>query len=346
MEKDRKKNENMANEIKKHEDNLRFLISLDKDLDKDILELEAIAGDKDSEEETIQQIMKQEGTTTSLFYKLKTSHPHNFPMHSVAKDVLGAVATLAGSDNDNLNRLLSEYLGVEKMLGIVCRTYEGVKALETYERGGNINNKAGIHALGAWTQMKISGRFLVICIEDMRPYTGGFINGDRQKKLALPKPKLPNGSSPTGFLDFAVNMINIDTRNLACVTGNGYGLRETLFYELFSHLQVYKTRTDMLHALPCITEGALSLDGGIIKKNGVFDLGDRKDVEVKFPVVSNKCSTTEIRLKENIRKLKWEKITIAEDMQREQSLLDKVRAVNNANFWKRVQSLEYKNYFV
>ena len=70
-------------------------------------------------------------------------------------------------------------------------------------------------------------------------------------------------------------MINIDTDNLYCVTSNGHGLRETLFYGLFSQLQVYKTRADMMQALPFIAGGAISLDGGIIKSAGIFSLGKR-----------------------------------------------------------------------
>lgn len=70
-------------------------------------------------------------------------------------------------------------------------------------------------------------------------------------------------------------MVNLDDRNLFCVTAGGHGLRETLFYNLFSYLQAYKTRADMLSALPCITHGAVSLDGGMITKNGLFLLGSR-----------------------------------------------------------------------
>lgn len=88
------------------------------------------------------------------------------------------------------------------------------------------------------------------------------------------KPRLPDGQSPHGFLGFAVNMINIDSSNLSWVTSDGHGLRETLFYNLFARLQVYKTREDMMHALPCISDGALSLDGGIIRSTGVFALGN------------------------------------------------------------------------
>ena len=70
-------------------------------------------------------------------------------------------------------------------------------------------------------------------------------------------------------------MINVDSENLLYLTSTGCGLRETLFYNLFSRLQVYGTRAEMLGALPCITDGALSLDGGMIKTAGVFSLGNR-----------------------------------------------------------------------
>lgn len=110
---------------------------------------------------------------------------------------------------------------------------------------------------------------------NFRHYVGGLIADDPQKKLALPKPRLPNGECPDGFVDYAVNIISLESRNLTCLTGTGHGLRETLFYNLFSRLQIYKTRTEMLVALPCIHDGALSLDGGMIKKSGIFALGSR-----------------------------------------------------------------------
>lgn len=88
-------------------------------------------------------------------------------------------------------------------------------------------------------------------------------------------PRFANGEIPTGFIGYAVNLIDIDIKNLYHVTEKGHGLRETLFYNLISRLQVYRTRTEMLHALALITDGAVSLDGGIINKAGVFTLGSR-----------------------------------------------------------------------
>jgi len=65
-------------------------------------------------------------------------------------------------------RLLSEYLGVETMLAIVCKTYEGVKALEMYDKEGCINKSYGLHGLGASIGRALDGRFLVICLEYLR----------------------------------------------------------------------------------------------------------------------------------------------------------------------------------
>ena len=107
-----------------------------------------------------------------------------------------------------------------------------------------------------------------------RPYVGKFIANDPQRRLDLPKPKFPGGEIPSGFLGYAVNMIHIDKANFY-VTTSGYGLRETLFYHLFSHLQVYRTRKDMLKARPLISDGALSLDGGIMRSRGDYYLGNR-----------------------------------------------------------------------
>lgn len=126
-------------------------------------------------------------------------------------------------------------------------------------------------------------------------------------------------------------MVNLDDRNLFCVTAGGHGLRETLFYNLFSYLQVYKTRADMLSALPCITHGALSLDGGMITKNGLFLLGSRENFEVKFPLITGRSglSLNYSQIETRIRKLRWEQHNIEQDMLREQQLLDKARAASS-----------------
>lgn len=110
----------------------------------------------------------------------------------------------------------------------------------------------------------------------VRPYAGELIADDPQRRLNLVKPRLINGETPPGFLGFAVNMVKIDKDNLHCISKYGYTLRETLFYNLFLSLQVYKSREEMLNARSCITTGAISLDGGLIKSPGIFTLGHQR----------------------------------------------------------------------
>ena len=57
---------------------------------------------------------------------------------------------------------------METMLAIVCKTYEGVKALETYDKDGQINKGSGFHALGDSIGKELDGRYLVICLENLR----------------------------------------------------------------------------------------------------------------------------------------------------------------------------------
>lgn len=54
------------------------------------------------------------------------------------------------------------------MLAIVCNTYEGVKALEAYDREGLINKSCGLHAVGASIGRPLDDPFLVICLEHLR----------------------------------------------------------------------------------------------------------------------------------------------------------------------------------
>lgn len=54
------------------------------------------------------------------------------------------------------------------MLAIVCKTYDGIKALETYNKEGYINKTSGFHGLGSSIGRSLDGRFLVICVENLR----------------------------------------------------------------------------------------------------------------------------------------------------------------------------------
>jgi hypothetical protein len=54
------------------------------------------------------------------------------------------------------------------MLGIVCKTFDGIKALEKYDGDGRIKDIAGLHGLGSSIGRKIDGRFTAFCLEDLR----------------------------------------------------------------------------------------------------------------------------------------------------------------------------------
>ncbi|XP_042487850.1 protein DEFECTIVE IN MERISTEM SILENCING 3-like isoform X2 [Macadamia integrifolia] len=334
--------QNLGLRIKHHEENLKFLKNCKNRLEESIFDIQVTRGKYHSsevknenennnhfqtEEDTVEQILRHEKSAAAILYQLKTRHGTQAPNLALTKDVLGIVATLGKVDNDNLSRILSEYLGLETMLAIVCKTYEGVKALELYDREGRINNCTGLHGLGSTIGRPVDGRFLVICLENLRPYAGEFVADDPQRKISLLKPRLPNGDCPAGFVGFAVNMIILDSANLFFLTGSGHGLRETLFYSLFSRLQVYRTRAEMLLAVPCINDGAVSLDGGIIRSNGIFYLGSRKDTEVRFPIDSGTTNLPPdyIQAEENMKKMNWEKERLLEDMQREQALMNHVK---------------------
>ncbi|CAK9151608.1 unnamed protein product [Ilex paraguariensis] len=329
--------------VKQHEDNIKFLKSQKHSMDDSILDMQVALGKHHSsslsmtenedlshlhrEEEIVEHILRHEKSAAGILCKLNTPHETLTSDITLTKDVLGIVATLGRVDDVNLSRLLSEYLGMETMLAVVCKTYSGVKALETYEKDGSIVTGLGLHGLGASIGRPLGGRFLVICLEHLRPYVGQFIADDPQRRLDLLKPKLPNGESPPGFLGFAVNMINVDSMNQCCLMTTGHGLRETLFYSLFSRLQVYRTRADMLDALTYIKDGAISLDGGIIRNTGVFSLGNKEDVDVIFPKISGSSNLPEnyFETENRIKEMQWKKERILEDMQREQGLLDLIK---------------------
>ncbi|XWS50348.1 hypothetical protein CRYUN_Cryun12cG0080400 [Craigia yunnanensis] len=198
-----------------------------------------------------------------------------------------------------------------------------------YRRDGCIDKTSGLHRLGASIGRSLDGRFLVICLESLRPYAGDFVADDPQRRLDLLKPRLPNGECPPGFLGFAVNMIHVDRSNLFYVTASGDGLRETLFCNLFLRLQVYRRRAEMVLALPCISEGAVSLDGGMIRSPGVFTLGSREELDVRFATSSATSDVPQnyIETEKQMKETRWEKEKLEEDMKRELALL------NNAKFY-------------
>ncbi|KAJ0765096.1 putative histidine kinase/HSP90-like ATPase superfamily [Helianthus annuus] len=224
-------------------------------------------------------------------------------------NIIGIVALLGTTPTFELSRLFSEYLG-DQMLAVVCKHYEDVRLLESYQKNGKLNPDFALHMFARKLGQSINGRYLVLCIEDIRACA---VDKDVEGKLLFPDPRLPNGSTPAGFLGYAVNMINIDADHLDTKTDSGCGLRETLFYRLFGDTQVYETRDDMKRAISCIKDGAISMDGGILRGNGAVSLGCLEP-DIVFPVVpaKNRLSESDMRLLKRYRELKLElKETIA-----------------------------------
>ncbi|XP_020270206.1 protein DEFECTIVE IN MERISTEM SILENCING 3 [Asparagus officinalis] len=351
----------LALKVKHHEDNMKFLKTQINKVDDSILDMQVDLGKHhasreaeekrnnvsivNTEKQTTEQILLLENTAAGVICQLKVHHGSQASKLPVTKDVLGVVSTLGKANDDNFSRLLSEFLGLETMLAIVCKTYEGVKALERYDKEGMIDKSSGLHGLGLSIGRLVDGRFRVICLEHLRPYIGELLPEDPEKRLALLKPRLSNGNCPPGFCGFAVNMISIDSMYLSCLTSSGHGLRETLFYSLFSRVQVYETRGQMLDALPCINDGAISLDGGIMRSNGLFLLGGRNEVKVRFPVSSRHSSPPEkeSEIEEQIRLLNWKKERIVEDMHREEALLNQVKESYIGKKDELLELLKYVN---
>ncbi|CAK8567593.1 unnamed protein product [Lathyrus sativus] len=334
--------------IKQHEDRLSLLNKEKVKLEDSIIHLQVAIGKSNSsstsmfdnaEEEVHTQILQHEKSAAGVLCQIKSCYGEHASLFTLTKDVLGIVPMLGRIEEDNLSRLFSEYLGVETMLAIVCKTYEGVKAIEMYDKEGCINRSSGLHGLGASIGRALDGRFLVICLESLRPYAGKYVVDDPQRKLDILNPRLPNGEYPSGFLGFAVNMINIDTVNLFCVTPSGFGLRETLFYNLFSRLQVYKTRVEMMQALPFITDGALSLDGGMIRSCGVYSLGNREDVNVRFLKPDRSAGLDEqVEIEKQMKDAQCKKGNFLEDINRERTLLDMAKQTFSK---KKIDFLKY-----
>ncbi|KAI8009047.1 Protein DEFECTIVE IN MERISTEM SILENCING 3 [Camellia lanceoleosa] len=122
----------------------------------------------DSEEEPLEHIIGHKKSAAGILCLLKTCHGNEASNLLLTKDVLGIVATLGKVDDDNLSRLLSEYLGIETMLAVVCKSYNGVNALETYGNDGSVSKSSGLHGLGTSIGRHLDGHFQVICLENLR----------------------------------------------------------------------------------------------------------------------------------------------------------------------------------
>ncbi|KAG2329554.1 hypothetical protein Bca4012_020893 [Brassica carinata] len=327
----------MGNKIKQHEDKLKFLKSHKNKLDTSILDLQVHMSKLHSTstsrsentnlqgEDINEQILQHVNSAAGVLSYVQSHHYSQASQLDMTNGVVGVVAKLGTVNDENLSQVLSDYLGTRSMLALVYKDYKSVTPLEKYDNQGNVDRNGAIHGLASSIGRTIEGHFDVISLENLRPFVGMRLAGDPQRRLDLPNPKLPNGEYSPGFLGYAVNLIQIDPAYLLCVTSYGYGLRETLFYSLFSHLQVYKTRVDMISALPCITDGAVSLDGGIIRKSGIFTLGIRDAAAGKVRFAKPSASQTTDNYGEaekQMNELRWKKEKTLEDIKRAQVLRD------------------------
>ncbi|KAH9325961.1 hypothetical protein KI387_006139, partial [Taxus chinensis] len=225
-------------------------------------------------EQTMEEIIRQGNSAGALWIELNSRHHIRLLKPPVFPDVIGVVALLGKVETDLLSWALSEYLGKDNMLAIVCKSHEAIEQLEQYDQAGKLIPESGIHGIAITENRHIDGRFRVICLEDLRSYDGGCKSDDPQKCLIIEDPKLLSGTKPSGFMGYAVNMIKLDPENPNASASSGVGLRETLFFNLFSYLQVYETRNHMIKAISCIKDGALSLDGGMLRRKGIIECGN------------------------------------------------------------------------
>lgn len=65
-------------------------------------------------------------------------------------------------------RILAEYLGEDQMLAVVCKSFAAASALEKYEQNGEVDCGHALHAKASALGKSINGRFLVMCLENIR----------------------------------------------------------------------------------------------------------------------------------------------------------------------------------
>ncbi|XP_044961503.1 LOW QUALITY PROTEIN: structural maintenance of chromosomes flexible hinge domain-containing protein GMI1-like [Hordeum vulgare subsp. vulgare] len=273
--------ETIDSNIHSEEEFIKFLDSHKKSVANRIATLKDEIGHRIGEKElTRQKIEENVGTAAAVLCNL-TNRKRYEPGRCFKDEVVGIVALLGTVNNRELSRMLSVYLGEDNMLAVVCKTLDAANYFEKYDTDGNVDIHFGIHQEAANLGVPISRRFPIICLDEIRPYNGSLVWNTRQKKLNLPS---PHSETCKGFHGFAVNLINLSAENLEITTSRGHGLRETLLYRLFGELQVYETRNDMRQAMPHLRNGAISLDGGIIKGDGMLLLG-YSDPEITFPIM-------------------------------------------------------------
>ncbi|CAL9122443.1 unnamed protein product [Musa acuminata var. zebrina] len=286
--------------IGEHERKLKTLNDQKIQVEQDIHDLRVFIGPQylsqieslsSSREEILKRIERKGDTAAAICCCLSKAIQKQEPWKcftNCTQDVVGLVALLGNVNTSKNSRMFSQFLGEDNMLAIVCKSYEAASRLEYYDEAGKIDHQQAVHGAAATLGINISRRFPVICLEDIRPYQGRIRPNDPQRRLCLSNPLLQSGAVPAGFLGYAVNMINLDIHHCNTKTLSGHGLRETLFYLLFGETQVYQTRADMRQARSCIKQGAISLDGGIVRASGFILLGDCEP-DVMFPVIGTQA---------------------------------------------------------
>nr|XP_018675545.1 PREDICTED: uncharacterized protein LOC103968942 isoform X3 [Musa acuminata subsp. malaccensis] len=286
--------------IGEHERKLKTLNDQKIQVEQDIHDLRVFIGPQylsqieslsSSREEILKRIGRKGDTAAAICCCLSKAIQKQEPWKcftNCTQDVVGLVALLGNVNTSKNSRMFSQFLGEDNMLAIVCKSYEAASRMEYYDEAGKIDHQQAVHGAAATLGINISRRFPVICLEDIRPYQGRIMPNDPQRRLCLSNPLLQSGAVPAGFLGYAVNMINLDIHHCKTKTLSGHGLRETLFYLLFGETQVYQTRADMRQARSCIKQGAISLDGGIVRASGFILLGDCEP-DVTFPVIGTQA---------------------------------------------------------
>lgn len=325
------------------EKSLITLKSHKEKLQKRILELEVSVQSNYSSQSDLNEINlmmetieQKDATAAGILCLFSRSYPFQDPETNM-KDIVGIVALLGTVQSKDLSRILTEYLGEDQMLSVVCGSYLAASALEEYTENGEVDHSKALYDIATHEGKQLHGRFQVICLDNIRPYEG-IISSDPQRKLLLPEPTFQSKGVPPGFLGYAVNMINMNTNHMQLRTAAGHGLRQTLFYSLFGELQVYETRKCMHQARPVIKHGAISLDGGIIRGNGFLSLG-YGEPDIRFPVVplENQMQPT-ARGMEMLREIEETK-SVLRDTLDEMERMNGVRTLALKKFEKKSQQL-------
>ncbi len=70
----------------------------------------------------------------------------------------------------SISSALADFLGIEKMLMIVCRTEAGLRYLnsQTFDEEGKLDEEMGLHAFARGRKSSITGRFRVLVLNEAR----------------------------------------------------------------------------------------------------------------------------------------------------------------------------------